>query len=177
MIAYLNARRQLMPGKRKGQWEWVDDVPPSDVDAEKALLGALVCDPDLVAKAREIVYPRHFHSDACGILYSCLLGLADAKVAVDAVTIKNGLRLMGDYDKVGGAAFVAEVVQSVPYAHHWRHYAGIVLRCYARRSLMNACLDMARDAHAGGKPISELCAWGSKMFTRMAEWLKKRSLD
>lgn len=177
MVICIKARRRPVAARKRDRWEWVDDVPPSDVDAEKALLGSLICDPGLVVKAREIVYPRHFHCEACGALYSCLLRLADAKQPVDAVTIKDSLRSAGDYDKVGGAAFVADVVQSVPYAHHWRHYAGIVLRCYARRSLMNACLDMARGAHTSEKPVGELCSRGVKLFTRMAEWLKKRSLD
>lgn len=155
--------------------EWLNETPPSDLDAERALLGSLILDPTLIPKVRPLIDAAHFHADDHGRLYDCLLEMD--KNGIDAVTIKARLRSRGNWEAVGGAAYIAEVAQSVPYAANWRDYLDIVLNCYARRRVLSACLDLAKSAHCGQRSPDQLCRVGTKLFDRMAEWLKARGLS
>jgi len=162
---------------RLDRWDWVDEPPPQDVDAEKAFLGALICDPGMIDKAAEILSPAHLHVPDHGELYEVLLSLRRECRAVDAVTIMDQLRRRGLSKEGCGASLVAEVVQAVPFASHWRYYAEIVLRTYARRSICASCLEEARLAHVGRKPIGEIARHGGELFCRMQAWLAARGLD
>lgn len=162
--------------RRKRTRSWIDDVPPSDVEAERALLGSLILDPSLIPQAALLIQAIHFHADGHAKLYGCLLALVKDGVGVDAVTLRDRLKQAGDWDAVGGAGGLAEIMQSVPYSANWRHYLDIVLRCYARRSLFGSCVDLARDAHQDTRPLDDLCRHGQKLFSRMAKWLKDKGL-
>ncbi len=168
------ADRRVLAGEvaRLAQ-EWINELPPSDLDAERALLGSLILDPPLIKKVSGLIDASHFYADANGKLYTCLLDLN----GVDVVTIKDRLHSNRDFEAIGGAAYLAEIMQSVPYAANWRYYLDIVLRCYARRALLSACLDAARSAHRGQKSLGELCGHGTNLFQKMAEWLEARGLS
>lgn len=121
-----------------------DRTPPHDPEAERNLVGSILIDPrrvdDLVT-----LQPSDFHNAALAILFRHVREMAGARQPVDASLLMDRLRLAGDLATIGGAAFIAEVIQGVPVSAHASHYAKIVARDSRRRQIIRAA-DMAAAA-------------------------------
>lgn len=163
--------------RRTAGSEILDQLPPQDLAAEKAVLGSLLLDPSLMPQARLLIEPKHFYADAHQKLYACLLEMGEAGSPIDTVTLKDQLRRNNHFETVGGAAYLAEVAQSVPYAANWKYYTKIVLQQYARRSLVHASTGTLRDCYDPRCSLGALCKRGQRLFQKMAEWLKARGLS
>ena len=99
---------------------------PSNVDAERAVLGSILLKPDVCDDVALVVRPEDFADEAHETLYRHLIELHDGGKRIDATIVLERLRNQGDLEKIGGAALLAEVLEAVPHAAHAVHYAQIV---------------------------------------------------
>jgi len=127
--------------------EILDRLPPHNLDAEKGVLGSLLLDPNLCDDVALVVRPDDFYADANRLLYGHLMALHDEGKRIDAMLLLERLRQSGDLEAVGGAAYVAEVVQAVPYAANAVYYAEIVRDKATLRALIHASTEILRDAY------------------------------
>ncbi len=127
--------------------EILDRLPPHNLDAEKGVLGSILLDPNLADDVATIVRPDDFYAEANQKLYANLLAMHDEGRRIDATLLLERLRSAGDLEAVGGAAYLAEVVHSVPYAANAVYYAGIVRDKATLRSLIHASTEILRDAY------------------------------
>jgi len=125
----------------------LDRLPPHNLDAEKGVLGSLLLDPNLCDDVALVVRPDDFYADANRLLYGHLMALHDEGKRIDAMLLLERLRQSGDLEAVGGAAYVAEVVQAVPYAANAVYYAEIVRDKATLRALIHASTEILRDAY------------------------------
>lgn len=109
---------------------------PMNMEAEKAVLGAMLMDTDAIADAHELVRPEHFYSERHQILYSAILRLFERNIAIDPVSLSNDLRSAGKLETIGGANFIFEVAGSVATSANVRHHAELVLERYQQRRLL-----------------------------------------
>src|ERR687886_1754672 len=101
-------------------------VPPHDLDAEKAVIGAMLVSETAVAAVAERLRPEDFYSEVHRIIYTAMMRLYSRGEPIDQLTLTNELRSVGDFDKVGGRAYVFQIVESVPTAANAGRYAEIV---------------------------------------------------
>jgi len=94
-----------------------------------------------------VVRPADFYADANQKLYTHLLAMHDLGLRIDATLLLERLRTGGDLEAVGGTAYLAEVVHSVPYAANAVYYAEIVRDKATLRSLIHASTEILRDAY------------------------------
>ena len=127
--------------------EILDRLPPHNLDAEKGVLGSILLDPNLADDVATIVRPDDFYAEANQKLYASLLAMHDEGRRIDATLLLERLHSTGDLEAVGGAAYLAEVVHSVPYATNAVYYAGIVRDKATLRSLIHASTEILRDAY------------------------------
>ena len=127
--------------------EILDRLPPQNLDAEKGVLGSLLLDPNLCDDVALVVRPADFYADANQKLYTHLLAMHDLGLRIDATLLLERLRTGGDLEAVGGTAYLAEVVHSVPYAANAVYYAEIVRDKATLRSLIHASTEILRDAY------------------------------
>lgn len=120
---------------------------PSNVDAERAVLGSILLKPDVCDDVALVVRPEDFADEAHETLYRHLIELHDGGKRIDATIVLERLRNQGDLEKIGGAALLAEVLEAVPHAAHAVHYAQIVRDKSLLRSLIDAGTDILRDAY------------------------------
>src|SRR3989304_2326374 len=106
--------------------EILDRLPPHNLEAEKAVIGSLLLDCNLCDEVALILRPEDFYADANEKLYRHLLVRHETGKLLDALLLVERLKQAGDFEAVGGAAYLAEVAQSVPYAANAVHYAQIV---------------------------------------------------
>lgn len=136
--------------------EILDRAPPQSLDAEKGVLGSLLLDPKMIDQVAPIVKPDDFYADAHRKLFRAVLALYDANRAVDVALLLERLKKAGEIEAVGGPAYLAEILHSVPVAAHAVHYAEIVLEKSKRRRVIHAATAMLRDAYDESAPIEDV---------------------
>jgi len=131
---------------------------PANVDAERAVLGSILLKPDVCDDVALVIRPEDFSDESHQLLYRHLLELHDSGKRIDATIVVERLKTQGDFERIGGAAGLADVVQAVPHAAHATHYAGIVRDKALLRSLIDAGTDILRDAYDGSDEPRQLLA-------------------
>ena len=110
------------------------DLPvPYDVRAEEAVLGSLLLDRDAVISAATFLQPGHFYREHNGWIYGAILSLYRRREPADLVTLSQELERNHLLEKVGGYAYLAQLMHDTPTAVHIEYYARIVHRLARRR--------------------------------------------
>ena len=126
--------------------EILDRLPPQNLEAERGVLGSLLLDPQMCDEVALELRADDFYADANQKLYRHLLALHDEGKRIDTTLLVERLRQAGELEAVGGTAYLAEVLQSVPYAANVMHYAEIVRQKAILRALIHASTEILRDA-------------------------------
>jgi len=116
----------------------VDRIPPSNLEAEMALLGSVLVDKEMMAAVSEIVRPNDFYASLHESIYLALYALYEAGKPLDKVALAEELRSRGMLDKVGGLAYLSSLMETVPTAASAEYYAKIVREKAALRGLIHA---------------------------------------
>lgn len=113
-------------------------MPPQDLDAEKAVLGALLINTDAFGNVVDSLRPTDFYSIVNKEIYLSTLRLFESGQPIDVNTVKDDLDKYGKLDFVGGVNFLWDIVDSVPSAANVAYYAQIVHNKAILRDLENA---------------------------------------
>jgi replicative DNA helicase len=136
--------------------EILDRLPPQNLDAEKGVLGSLLLDPQMCDEVALIIQADDFYAEANQKLFRHLMAMHEQGGRIDAVLLKERLTREGDFEAIGGTAYLAEVAQSVPYAANAVYYARIVRDKATQRALIHASSEILRDAYDGTLDPAEL---------------------
>ncbi len=115
-----------------------DRLPPHNLEAEQSLLGSLLIDRDAIIRVAASVKPEDFYANANGAIYRAVLDLYNRREPTDLVTLSDELARRDQLDGVGGAAYLASLVNAVPTAVHVEYYGRIVERTATLRRLIDA---------------------------------------
>lgn len=118
------------------------NMPPQDISAEKAILGAIFLNHEALADVMEQVEPDDFYSRQHQILFQSMIELNDADQPIDVLTMKSSLETKNQLDDAGGVAYLAELVNSVPSARNAAYYAKIVSAKSRLRQLIRTSTDI-----------------------------------
>ena len=124
-------------------------VAPQDVDAEEAVLSAMLLAPAAIDSALAELEPQHFFRSSHGQLFATIRALHLAGTPVDPLTVANALEAAGTLSEVGGRAHVNEVASRVTAAAHVAHHARIVREQAARRELQRALMVAQQQIEQG----------------------------
>jgi len=124
------AERRQVPSNVAGR------VPPHDLDAEAAVLAAVLLDRNALDKVQDILQPEHFFSDAHGRIYEAAQELAMAGASLDIISVGAWLRDRERLQQVGGAAYLAQLADATPTVAHVAQHARVVFeKARARRAI------------------------------------------
>jgi replicative DNA helicase len=123
-------------------------TPPSNLDAEDSVLGAMMLSSDAIADVIEILKPDEFYRRANGEIYDALLSMYAKGDPIDAVTVVEELKRRGRLVEVGGALRIAELVELVPSPASAPHYAKIVAEAALLRRIISAAADIMDIAYS-----------------------------
>ena len=130
-------------------------VPPHDLEAERAVIGAMLVSETAVAAVAERLTPEDFYSEVHRIIYTAMMRLYSRGEPIDQLTLTNELRSVGDFDKVGGRAYVFQIVESVPTAANASRYAEIVRGKALLRDIIDVGSRIAEDAFREPEDVDE----------------------
>lgn len=134
-------------GPPQDQPHILDRSPPFDLAAEMGVLGSLILNPDLANDLTLVLRADDFYDDANRKLYGAMIGLFEAGRKMDVTLLVNELKAAGDFELVGGAAYLARLANSVPNAAHAIYYAEIVRTKATLRRLIDASTSILKDAY------------------------------
>ncbi|HSZ58054.1 MAG TPA: replicative DNA helicase [Tepidisphaeraceae bacterium] len=125
-----------------------DRLPPHSIEAEMCLLASMMLDKEMVGQVVQIVDREAFFQADHQVIFDVLVKLYEQNRSIDAVIVREELAKRQLLDEVGGTAYLAQILNSVPSAAHGAHYASIVREKALLRQLIAASNDILRDAYA-----------------------------
>ncbi len=131
-------------------------VPPQSLDSEMALLGAIMRSPDAIHEVTDIVVPETFYADKHKVIFETMLELNGRGEPIDLVSLSAKLSDKSVLERVGGRAYLAELIQSIPPASNVRHYAELVKKKYTLRRLIAAAEEISDLGFDESRDIDEL---------------------
>ncbi|AKT42798.1 replicative DNA helicase [Chondromyces crocatus] len=122
-------------------------VPPHDLDAEAAVLSAILLDRDALDRVLEILKPEHFYNDGNGRIYEATQTLALAGTPIDIISVASWLRDRERLQQLGGAAYLATLADATPAVSHVASHARVVYEKWRLRQLIATCQRVSAEGY------------------------------
>src|ERR1043165_9346911 len=133
-------------------------VPPHSIEAEQALLGALLVDSQAFDKIGDLVTAEDFYRDDHRRIWRHIVKMVENNQPADVVTVADSIERSEDKDKTGGPAYLAALSQNTPSAINVRRYAQLVRDRSVQRRLGQVAAEIAESALSttNGKEVGQL---------------------
>jgi replicative DNA helicase len=118
-------------------------LPPQDMDAEAAVLSAILLQPDVFDRVAEILQPEHFYADANRRVYEAITSIQQRSEPVDIVSVAGWLRDRERLDQIGGTGYLAQLTDATPAVAHVEAHAKVVRSKWRLRQLIGVCQHFA----------------------------------
>jgi replicative DNA helicase len=122
-------------------------VPPSDLDAEAAVLSAILLDPEAFDRVQELLRSEHFYADANRRIYEAVVDLNSNGRPVDIVSVAGYLRDKGRLQQIGGSPYLAQLSDATPAVAHVEAHAKVIREKWRVRQLIGTCQRFAAEAY------------------------------
>jgi replicative DNA helicase len=132
----------------------IERVPPNNVEAEEALLGSLLIDPDAVFEVASFLRPDAFYREKNKWVYEAIRYLNDRRDPVDLITLSDELRRREQLDDLGGEAYIIGLINTVPTSINARSYGKIVEAAAVRRRMITAASTIAKLAYLEDEDVN-----------------------
>ncbi|HVD34906.1 MAG TPA: replicative DNA helicase [Rubrobacter sp.] len=130
-------------------------VPPHDLEAERAVIGAMLVSETAVAAVAERLAAEDFYSEVHRIIYGAMMRLYSRGEPIDQLTLTNELRSVNEFERIGGRPYVFQIVESVPTAANAGRYADIVRGKALLRAIIDVGSRITEDAFREPEDVSE----------------------
>ncbi|MBQ1474149.1 MAG: replicative DNA helicase [Ruminococcus sp.] len=123
---------------------------PYSLEAEQAVLGAVLMEPDAISRVAEILpSSEYFYLANHRTIYAVMLSMFTSGQPVDQITVLEALKTERDFDDATGKTYLYQLAQNCPSIANVENYARIVRDKYDVRALMNAARDIIEDSTDG----------------------------
>lgn len=129
---------------------------PYSVEAEQAVLGAILIDPKCLSEVAVTMSADYFYLPQHKEIYSAISSMYELSQNIDLVSLIEKLKRNGVYDESGGKAYLAQLVQTIPSAANVLTHVEIIKERYYARSLMNAAQNIIKNVNEGAKDSATL---------------------
>lgn len=131
-------------------------VPPQDMAAEQSVLGAMLLSKNAIDPATDLLEGRDFYRPAHEVIFEVITDLSGRGEPADAITVAAELTRRGEIARVGGAAYLHDLVQGVPIAANVDYYAEIVHEKAVLRRLVEVGQQVAQLGQSGTGEIQDI---------------------
>jgi replicative DNA helicase len=129
---------------------------PYSVEAEQAVLGAIIVDPACLNEVAVQVKTDYFYIPQHKEIYSALSSMYELSQTIDFVSLLEKLKKDGVYDEAGGKAYLTQLVQTVPSSANVLTYVAIIRERFYARALMNAAQNIIKDINENTEDSGKL---------------------
>ena len=120
---------------------------PQSLEAEQAVLGCMLIDPEAVSKTLHILTKKSFINSAHSHVYTAISNLFEKNATVDNITVTDELKKIGKLEEVGGAYFITGLSSDAPTASNVEYYARIIKEKEILRSIIHSAVQMSTQAY------------------------------
>lgn len=131
-------------------------IPPQNIDAETAVLGAVILDRDALIKAFELLRAEHFYKEAHQQIFVACQALFERNEPVDLITLTNELTRRHQLDGTGGSQYLMSLAEAVPTAANVHYHASIVRGKALLRELISAGTSIVSSCFEDTEPTESL---------------------
>ncbi len=131
-------------------------IPPQSIDAEKALLGAIMLKPECMYDISDVLTQDSFYVDKHRLIYKAMRQLFGKSDPIDVLSVSARLKANKDIERVGGASYLTELVNAVPATANASHYADLVQKAATLRALIEAAEYIAELGFDESNDIEEV---------------------
>lgn len=131
-------------------------IPPHNLEAETATLGAILLDAQAIDIVLEYLRPADFYRQSHQRIFDAVLRLNERSESIDMITLTNELQASGDLERVGGPGYVSSLTTSVPTSANVGYYAQIVQQTSLRRRLIRLAAEITDNCYDDTIPTRHL---------------------
>ncbi len=143
-------------------------TPPQGLEAEMALIGSIMLRPDAFHEVIDIIKPECFYSERNNVIWNTILELTNKGAPVDLLSLSSRLTERNLINNVGGSAYLAEVVNSVPSSANVRYYAELIHKKFIMRELIRASERLSDLGYEEVSDIQEIMDQAEKLVYDIA---------
>ncbi|MDH5363839.1 MAG: replicative DNA helicase, partial [Dehalococcoidia bacterium] len=130
-----------------------EKLPPHDIEAEEAVIGSLLIDPEAILKVATFLKSEDFFDETNQAIYQACLSLYQRNEVINQITVAHELMRQNKLEQIGGAAYLSHLISVVPTSLHVEHYAQIVSKMGVMRHLIAAAGQIAAIGYGAGPDI------------------------
>lgn len=129
---------------------------PHDSEAEKAVLGAVFLDPEVINDLSDTLSPDDFYERANRIVFGAMLNINERNDKVDAITLQDELQKKDQLEDIGGISYVSELALATPTSAHVSYYAKIIKRKSLLRNLISTSQSIIQNAMQDSEDVTDI---------------------
>ena len=133
-----------------------DRLPPQNLEAEQSVLGAVLLDNAVLPRVIEILQPEDFYRGPHRRLFAAMLDLFERDESIDLITLRERLEQKNQLEEVGGAVYLATLVDQVPTAANIAYHARIVREKAMLRGLITASTEIAAMSYEASRDVDQV---------------------
>src|SRR5690625_4218942 len=134
---------------------WNDRIPPHNIEAEQAVIGAVFLEPSAFSAASEILLAGDFYRAGHQRIFQAMMDLSDKGEPIDLVTVTTLLSNEQTLDEAGGVSYLTDIASSVPTAANIEYYSKIVEEKALLRRLIRTATDIVTTTYSQEDERSE----------------------
>jgi len=150
-------------------------IPPQSLEAERALLGAIMLRPDLISEVLDIISPAAFYAEKHRVIFTAMLDLFGKGNPIDLLSLSTRLRDTNTLDQAGGLTYLTEIIDSVPSAANALHYAELVYKKFMMRRLIESSEQIVQMGFDDGGDLDEILDRAEKRIFEVTNISRVRS--
>lgn len=144
-------------------------LPPQNIEAEQSVLGAILIDNDAMNKVLEILGEKDFYRETHRLIFFSMIELYEKNHPIDLVTLTDHLRSRGELEAVGGATYLASLVNAIPTSANVRHHSRIVYEKALLRNLIEASTEILSQGYEGTRDVDDLLDYAEQRIFSLSE--------
>jgi replicative DNA helicase len=156
--------------------ELIDRIQPNNLDAERAVLGAIILEKSALPVAVEMLEPDDFYDPRHSMAFDLIKDMAQKDKAVDEITFKEEMTRQNLWERVGGSSFTATLIDAVSTAANIGHYCAIVREKSIYRALIRAGAEITRSGYTEEEDSAQTLARAEQKIFEIARRGAKSSI-
>jgi replicative DNA helicase len=144
-------------------------LPPQNIEAEQSILGGVLIENDALNTVVEFLEDGDFYREAHQKIFDCMISLSEKGEPLDLITLTNELRKKQELEEIGGASYLAGLVDSVPTAANIAYYAKIVKEKSILRKLISTATEIVTQSYQEGKDLEDFLDEAEQSIFRISE--------
>jgi hypothetical protein len=122
-------------------------MEPHSVDAEEAVLGSVLIDPEALNVVKNTLTRSDFYLEKNGMIWDAMISMSEHSIPIDFLTLIQEMEKRGELAGIGGKSYIAHLMSIVPTSIHAHGYADMVVDKATRRRLLSFCSDIASASY------------------------------